>query len=355
MALALNSSQVDVLLGRYLPRLAAVLLVLLLAFTLAELSWQWLAPSAGGKINPVTPATANVAPTGPARQDYGTEIANLHLFGQANRVSQPVAQAAPETRLDLKLRGVFATQGADALAILGQGNSSERFYHVGDAIANGVVLKAVYHDHVLIERNQQLEKVRLPKAEQTGGGGAAALAPSLPEPYIPAPDETFTEAEPEVGDSEIFSAHDMPVDADEFTEEEAFEEAPEDMQEATDPDVVSDEPQAPPNPDEATEGDLNSLRQKILEDPTQLSSILQAIPVTENGQFSGFRLLPADNAETFAQLGLQSGDLVTAVNGIPLDRPEQGLQALQSLMQTSQVDLTLRRDGTEIHVQHDFQ
>jgi type II secretory pathway component PulC len=57
----------------------------------------------------------------------------------------------------------------------------------------------------------------------------------------------------------------------------------------------------------------------------------------------------------FGQLGLQSGDVVTAVNGITIDRPDKGLLALQDLVKADQLSVTLLRNGSEITIEHSLQ
>ena len=51
------------------------------------------------------------------------------------------------------------------------------------------------------------------------------------------------------------------------------------------------------------------------------------------------------NRAQFARLGLMPGDLVTAVNGAPLDDPSQSLESLRSVGTGSPVMLTIERNG----------
>jgi general secretion pathway protein C len=72
----------------------------------------------------------------------------------------------------------------------------------------------------------------------------------------------------------------------------------------------------------------------------------------EKGRFKGYQLSPSGNQKLFNELGLEPGDIVTAVNGINIDRPEKGLNALQNLVSATEVTVTLLRDGSEITLQH---
>jgi general secretion pathway protein C len=46
-----------------------------------------------------------------------------------------------------------------------------------------------------------------------------------------------------------------------------------------------------------------------------------------------------------AKLGLKPDDVVTSVNGIPLDSPARLPQLLENLKSASRVEATLQRDG----------
>ncbi|MCC7462616.1 MAG: hypothetical protein IT480_09175 [Gammaproteobacteria bacterium] len=67
------------------------------------------------------------------------------------------------------------------------------------------------------------------------------------------------------------------------------------------------------------------------------------------GRILGFRIYPGSrgNPASFAQLGLHSGDLVTAVNGTPLDDPARASDVLQTLSNASSATVTLVRNGAQ--------
>jgi len=69
------------------------------------------------------------------------------------------------------------------------------------------------------------------------------------------------------------------------------------------------------------------------------------MPVQEQGKLTGYRIYPAGNAPAFAQLGLHPGDVVTAVNGIPLTDPAQSMRILSALKTSEQITVTLQRNG----------
>ena len=56
---------------------------------------------------------------------------------------------------------------------------------------------------------------------------------------------------------------------------------------------------------------------------------------------------PALQREAFAQLGLRSGDMITAVNGTPLDDPNRAPEILQTLSSASSASVTLLCNGAQ--------
>lgn len=158
---------------------ARLLLLTLLAVTLAGLTWRLL------DRDEEAPPPAPPGPAAPAAQTGGNwNLARWHLFGQA-----PVAAAAapvetlPETRLNLALRGVVA--GKDGGAIIGTPNGDESFYGIDARLPGGATLREVYGDRVVLERSGRRETLRLPRESlDAGGPPAAAAAPAVGEPQV---------------------------------------------------------------------------------------------------------------------------------------------------------------------------
>jgi general secretion pathway protein C len=103
-------------------------------------------------------------------------------------------------------------------------------------------------------------------------------------------------------------------------------------------------PMASPLPP-AAEQPQGSLRQVISENATRLTDIVRLAPHVQEGRVVGFRVNPGRDRATFEALGLQSGDVVTDINGTVLDDPSQGLQVFQSLGESSQANVTVLREG----------
>lgn len=102
---------------------------------------------------------------------------------------------------------------------------------------------------------------------------------------------------------------------------------------------------APPRPAAAEPSLADNIRQFVAQDPQAVSEILRPQPVFAGGQQRGYRVYPGRNRAQFAKLGLMPGDLVTAVNGAPLDDPNRGLETLRGVGAGSPVVLTVERNG----------
>jgi general secretion pathway protein C len=102
-------------------------------------------------------------------------------------------------------------------------------------------------------------------------------------------------------------------------------------------------PQMPTGMDDMGMGDR--LRNMAAQNPAAITDIIRPQPVFANGQQRGYRVYPGRNRNVFGRLGLQPGDLVTAINGTPLDDPARGMEILQSINSAAAVTVTVERNG----------
>ena len=87
------------------------------------------------------------------------------------------------------------------------------------------------------------------------------------------------------------------------------------------------------------------LQELAAQNPGAITEIIRPQPVFANGQQRGYRVYPGRNRQQFSRLGLMPGDLVTAINGTPLDDPARGMEILQSMNSATQVTVTVERNG----------
>jgi general secretion pathway protein C len=89
------------------------------------------------------------------------------------------------------------------------------------------------------------------------------------------------------------------------------------------------------------------MRKLITEQPSLMADVMRPQPVFANGKQTGYRVYPGRNRQAFLKLGLRPGDLVTAVNGTPLDDPEHGQQIFNTLGSSSEAHVTVQRNGQQ--------
>lgn len=147
-----------------LTRIATWLLVVMLAWLLGRLVWSLLQPTAG-------PATwqAKTVAVSPANRDgfQVSDVLGMHLFGRYQQNApvvkkKPVAQDAPETRLNLTLVGVVAsTDPGTSLAVIAN-RGRQNTYGLNEAIeGTRATLQAVYVDRVIIRNSGRDETLML--------------------------------------------------------------------------------------------------------------------------------------------------------------------------------------------------
>jgi general secretion pathway protein C len=162
--------------NRFLPPVVTAVLVVTIAYQLAGITWS-LVPGAPPTVAS-RPATAT--PTQPPVDIE--KLTNSHLFGEAHEDAAPVVTAvdAPDTTLSLSLTGILA-YGPKGAAIISANRGPEKTYRVGDSIdnADGAKLHSVEPDRVLLNRNGQLETLRLPQ-QLSSAAPPRSTSPVLP-------------------------------------------------------------------------------------------------------------------------------------------------------------------------------
>jgi len=89
------------------------------------------------------------------------------------------------------------------------------------------------------------------------------------------------------------------------------------------------------------------MRQLITSEPGVISDIMRPQPVFAQGKQRGYRVYPGRNRQAFTRLGLRPGDLVTAINGTPLDDPARGQEIFSTLGSSSEAHVTVMRNGKQ--------
>lgn len=90
---------------------------------------------------------------------------------------------------------------------------------------------------------------------------------------------------------------------------------------------------------------IEHMRRLVQQQPGLIADIMRPQPVFQDSKLHGYRLFPGRNHQAFTRLGLHPGDLVTAINGTPLDDPSQGQEILRTLDSSSEAHITVVRNG----------
>jgi len=96
-----------------------------------------------------------------------------------------------------------------------------------------------------------------------------------------------------------------------------------------------------------TEAPINRMRELVSRDPGIIADIMRPEPVFAGGKQQGFRVYPGRDRDAFIRLGLRPGDLVTAIDGTPLDDPSRGEEILRTLGSSSEAHVTVLRNGKQ--------
>ena len=269
-------------LNQRLPAIVSLVLVIAVAHAMATLTWMLL-PADESSVQTRTATRTPVVNRGGQGQAI-RQVAIAHLFGQMQQAALPRQTKAPETRLNLVLRGVIAADPMSlSHAIIARGkNGKEEVYAVGDKMPGGIVIEEVHPDHVVLNRGGRLESLQLAKDEDVGRRSTprsrgAALPGGTPAQQ------------------------------------------------------------------------LAGIRKEIMSNPTSFGNYALPVVVKKNGKQLGYRLQPQQKGtELMQQVGLRPNDVITEINGIKLDNPQNGIGALRQLSTANSVSITVMRNGAEV-------
>lgn len=289
-----------------LPGLLAWLALLLAAlwcvWMAVQLVWALFTPLAPTSSSP----TSSPAPVASTTVDVSS-ISRWHLFGNgnANALRRDILQASQATKLKLTLHGTVAGENDQrGYALIADASGIEHSYRVGERIQEGVNLKAVRADHVILDHNGNNERLDLPRESLDS---AAAVRP-------------------------------LGQTGGTLTNNPARERSRRGGKDRTTPIYVA--------PRIASgRVDWQKMRTQFQRDPAEAISRLNIQPVFDNGRMHGVRLGGGAGNPLLAGSGLRADDVVTAVNGTPLDSVARGQQLFKQLQNARQVKVTVLRGG----------
>ena len=296
------------------PGVLTFFLVIALGVTFANLLWMVLTPpSAVAQASTLT-QTQQVASIS-RKENYGKLIADQHLFGTVPKNIPKAVKAPPRpkvvkpvvTNLNLKLHGIIAsTSNGGGYAMISYNGKAQEVYKRGEAIPKefdnkprslqGVSVKLINDDSVIIDNNGTDQLIELPKIKQVATTSSRT-----------------TQASARSRTTNSTSAERMPSS----------------------------------NAKSGKIDTLAALRDAALSNPQVLMSVLTPSIVRRDGAVAGIRVYPSSNRKLFRELGLRNGDIITEVNGIVIDDPSKGMQIFQQISEASSLTIKIKRGGNE--------
>ena len=92
---------------------------------------------------------------------------------------------------------------------------------------------------------------------------------------------------------------------------------------------------------------IDRMRKLVNDDPGVISQVMRPQPVFAGGEMKGFRVYPGANRQAFARLGLRAGDMVTAINGTPLNDKDRAQEIFGTLTSSTDARVTITRNGRQ--------
>ncbi len=271
----------DQLVSRTLPKVALLVLVVLVAYVLAQITWQVIPVPAEQHIVRSGEVLTGTKHPGRSLKDQSDRLSALHVFGRPGAIKRSapmVVERAPETSLNLTLHGVFAdTKPELGAAIIGKAGSEQEYYKVGKKIMGGVTLQAVHEDRVVLLRNGQSEVLHFPRASKSVVTSSRSRSASKA----------------------------------------------------------------------SSSSSLGTYKEMFKREPLKIFQHLRFVPVRTGKQLKGYRILPQKNRDLYNRLGVRPSDLVTSVNGVPLNDDRQAMGLIKDLQSADSIDLVVLRQGQQ--------
>jgi general secretion pathway protein C len=86
----------------------------------------------------------------------------------------------------------------------------------------------------------------------------------------------------------------------------------------------------------------------LLGNMSMLSRSARIVPEIRDGRAAGFRLFSIRPDGPFAKIGLQNGDVISAINGLEMTSPDKALEVYTKLKSASHLSVGLERNGQKI-------
>ena len=274
-----------------------LLLLVYIAYVMAKITW-FIVPNTQHSVSVTNSEQVKASDQGTKKYDIST-LQKLNLFGLYNKKEEAVevveVNNAPETRLNLTLAGLVASDSAEHSAAIIEHKGKQATYGIGELIeGTRASLSQVLMDRVIIKHSGRLETLMLDGFDYKEP--ARALTSNQPKPAS-------------VEESVIDNRSNANLAA-----------------------------------------TAQMVRNEISQDPTKIADYLKIQPKRQEGKIIGYSLRAGKSADFFEQSGLKAGDVAIQMNGYDLSAPKEAMQALNEMKQASEVSLLIERNGNTMEV-----
>ena len=288
-----------------IAKMLSVLLIVYIAYLLAQLTWLLVNPKSGN-VNILTTSTQSSTVQKNVSIVDTKRLEALNLFGvyqEKTTIESVQVQDAPETNLNLILTGTVASSDKGIAAAVIENNGKQETYGIGDKIVGTrATLDSVSTDRVLIKQSGRLETLML------DGFKYNKANKKIPQPTVPV--KTTNRSNRDVRKTNVLDQRN----------------------------------------NKALTKAASRVKKDINNDPKRIMEYLRISPKREGGKVIGYRLMPGKDPAFFKASGLKSGDVAVVMNGLDLSLPSEAAQALKALKEQQELSLLIDRNGeiTEI-------
>lgn len=283
----LNNPVVLQQLNRRISAVVSLLLIVACAYLLVEVTWMFFSQE-DDMMLPAKQKSGAIINKQTKNNNFN-QLTTSNIFGVSEKSIAQKQTKVPETKLNLTLKGVLAATPMEmASAIIAQGKAGkEDIYAVGDKMQGGVLIKEIHPEHVVLQRNGRLETLRLQKISDI-----ASLSSSS-KPYM--------------NSGRLYS-------------------------------------------NKSPGAALKDIRKDILKNPTSFGQYALPVVVKKNGKQIGYRLQPQQKGALLSELGIQKSDVITEINGVKLNKPQNGISALRKLSTAKNLSIVVERNGASVPI-----
>ena len=239
------------------------------------------------------------------------DFASLGLFGDIREEELPELIYAPKTQLALELLGVFKSGNSkQSIAVVAQRGNSGKLYRIGDRLPGNAILDSVHSHFILINRGSRLEKLMFKEQNFIGTSDNRKIKAST-----------------------------------EIVKSDTYEEDKERIESTVNEHRKIQENAASTNssPGEKILQMIKTHGEKVINSPSEVFG-QDSIDLVEEDSLRGYRLNSSNTM--LSKTGLQSGDIIVAINGIPLGGDKSDAVVLAQALAQKRARIEIKR-GTK--------